>query len=175
MTTGYCRPVPAAYRTRLQLEGGVLAAVGLTASAALVTRAPQARRWPAFTAAQLALLTAVLLKRGPATWTAWMEKATPVGDQELTGEPTPLAHLPVPMLVGALVVKGSERLPGPLSGLAGWDAALRVTAGSAIVGAVQALVMARAVAAAEAEQGRVYHRLPGSRLGSGTKLGYMER
>lgn len=170
--------MPAAYATRLRLEGGVLAAAGVAASALLVSRAPQARRGPASTVGQVALVAAGLAIRGPASVTAWMAAAEPVDAVQMTGEPTPLLHVPAPMILGALTVKAAEKLGGPLRPLtrrAGWDAALRVTAGSAVVGAVQALVLARAVAAAEARESRTYYRLPGSRLGTGTRLGYTER
>jgi hypothetical protein len=170
--------VPAAYATRLRLEGGVLAAAGVAASAILLARAPRARRSPASTVGQVALVAAGLGARGPIVVTGWMSAAEPVDAVQLTGEPTPLHHVPVPMLIGALAFKALESVRGPLRPLtrhAGWDAALRVTAGSAVVGGAQALVLARTVAAAEAREGRTYFRLPGSRLGTGTRLGYTER
>ena len=167
--------MPAAYATRLRLEGGVLAAAGVAASAALIARAPQARRGPASTVLQVAAVAAGLAIRGPVAVAGWMAAAEAVHGDAPTGEPTPLAHVPVPMLVGALAVKAPEVLGGPLRPLtrrAGWDAALRVTAGSAVVGAAQALLLARRVAAAQEREGRTYYRLPGSRLGRGTRLGY---
>lgn len=167
--------MPAAYATRLRLEGAVLAATGLAASAALVTRVPQSRRWPASTIGQVALVAGILAVRGPATVAAWMDAAEPVDAVQLTGEPTPLHHVPVPMLFGALTFKALASIGGPMARLAGWDAALRFTAGSAVVGATQALVLARVVAAAEAREGRTYFRRPGSRLGTGTRLGYTVR
>ena len=167
--------MPAAYATRLRLEGGVLAATGIAASAALIARVPQARRWPASTIGQVTLVAGVLGVRGPPCVAAWMGAAEPVDAVQLTGEPTPLHHVPVPMLFGALTFKVLESIGGPVARGAGWDAALRVTAGSALVGAAQALVLARVVAAAEAREGRTYFRLPGSRLGTGTRLGYTER
>jgi hypothetical protein len=170
--------VPAAYATRLRLEGGVLVAAGVAASAVLIARAPQARRWPASTIGQVAIVAAGLGLRGPIIVAAWMSAAEPVDAVQLTGEPTPLHHVPVPMLLGALAFKAFESIGGPLRPLtrrAGWDAALRVTAGSALVGAAQALLLARTVAEAEAREGRTYFRLPGSRLGTGTRLGYTER
>ncbi len=170
--------MPAAYATRLRLEGGVLAAAGLGASVALVARVPQARRGPVSTIGQVALVAVGMAVRGPRAVTIWMAAAEPVDGVQLTGEPTPLTHVPVPMVLGALTVKGLEAVGGPLRPLtrrAGWDAALRVTAGSAVVGAAQALALARTVAAAEAREGRTYFRLPGSRLGTGTRLGYTVR
>ena len=170
--------MPAAYATRLRLEGGALAVLGASASAVLVARVPQSRRWPASTIGQVALVAAGLAVRGPATVTGWMAAAEPVEAVHVTGEPTPLWHVPVPMVLGALTFKALESIGGPLRPLtrrAGWDAALRVTAGSAVVGAAQALVLARTVAAAEEREGRTYFRLPGSRLGAGTRLGYTLR
>lgn len=170
--------MPAAYVARLRLEGAVLAVTGVAASAALLARVPQARRWPASTLGQVALVAAGLAARGPGTVGSWMAAAEPVDPAGTTGEPTPLWHVPIPMVLGALVFKGLEAVGGPLRPLtrrAGWDAALRVTAGSAVVGASQALLLARTVAAAEASEGRTYYRLPGSRLGGGTRLGYTER
>lgn len=170
--------MPAAYTTRLRLEGGVLAASGVAASAFLLARVPQSRRWPASTLGQVALVAAGLAIRGPASVKGWMAAAEPVDGVHTTGEPTPLWHVPVPMVLGALLFKGLESIGGPLrpaTRRAGWDASLRVTAGSAVVGLSQALLLARVVADAEAREARVYHRLPGSRLGTGTRLGYTER
>jgi hypothetical protein len=167
--------VPAAYTTRLRLEGAVLAAAGVAGSALLLAKAPEARRWPASTIGQVAVVVVLMTTRAPKAVAGWMAEAQPVDGVQLTGEPTPLHHVPVPMVLGALLFKGLQSLPLPAANRAGWDAALRVTAGSAVVGAAQALVLARAVAEAEARQGRVYFRLPGSRLGSGTRLGYTER
>ncbi len=170
--------MPAAYATRLRLEGGVLAAAGFAASAALVARVPASRRWPLNTVGQVGVVAAALIARGPRQVDGWMAAAERIDGVQVTGEPTPLAHVPVPMLLGALFFRGLEHVGGPLRPLtakAGWDAALRVTAGSAVVGATQALVLARHVAAAEAREGRTYFRVPGSRLGTGTRLGYTER
>ncbi len=167
--------MPAAYATRLRLEGGVLAASGLAASAVLIARTPQSRRWPASTIGQVALVAVGMAVRGPAVVTGWMAAAEPVDAVPLTGEPTPLAHVPAPMVLGALTFKALASIGGPMGLLAGWDAALRFTAGSAVVGAAQALVLARVVSAAEARERRTYFRLPGSRLGTGTRLGYTER
>lgn len=170
--------MPAAYVTRLRLEGGVLAAAGLAASAALVTRIPASRRWPLNTVGQVGVVAAALAVRGPKQVDRWLGVAERVDGVQVTGEPTPLLHVPVPMLLGALLFKGLESVRGPFAPLtakAGWDAALRVTAGSAVVGATQALLLAHHVAAVEAREGRTYFRLPGSRLGAGTRLGYTER
>ena len=54
-----------------------------------------------------------------------------------------------------------------------WDAGLRVTAGSACwLGLTQAGLMAPLVAREERRSGRRFVRLPGSRLGRGTRLGW---
>ena len=66
-------------------------------------------------------------------------------------------------------------LPKRLARKAGWDAALRVTAGSALVGLYQAFVIERAVARAERRGLRTYYRMPGSELGTGTQLGWTRR
>lgn len=153
----------------------MLAASGLAASAALIVRMPQSRRWPASTIGQVALVAAGMAVRGPAVVTGWMAAAEPVDAVPVTGEPTPLAHVPVPMVLGALLLRALASIGGPGARLAGRDAALRVTAGSAVVGAAQALVLAPAVAASEEHERRTYFRLPGSRLGTGTRLGYTER
>lgn len=169
--------VPAAYATRLRLEGGTLAAAGLAASALLLRYLPQARRDPISTAGQVIAVGVGLAVRAPSALDSWMADAEPIQDAGVTGEPTPLWHVPVPMLLGGLTVKASEAIGGPLRPLtrrAGWDAALRVTLGSAAVGAAQALLLAPRVAAAEARQRRTYYRLPGSRLGS-TRLGFATR
>ncbi len=79
-----------------------------------------------------------------------------------TGEPTPLWHLP--LVVAALAA------PLLLAGAA--DAALRVAGGSALVGAAQAVLLARIVADHERRAGRVFVRLPGSRILRGTRLGW---
>lgn len=166
------------YAARLRLEGAVLAAAGTVASGLLIARVPASRRWPANTIGQVGLVAAALLLRGPAQVDTWMAAAEPVAGPEPGGEPTPLLHVPVPMVAAALLFRGLGSVGGPLRPLtakAGWDAALRVTAGSGVVGAVQALVLARHVAAAEAREGRTYFRVPGSRLGRGTVLGYVAR
>lgn len=168
--------MPAPYATRLRLEGGLLAVAGTAASAALVANVPQSRRWPLNTVGQLALVGLLLARRGPATVDAWMAASESSDPMSFTGEPTPLHHVPVPMLVGVVVFKGLEAIGGPLRPLtrrAGWDASLRVTAGSAMVGIFQATVLARRVAAAEQRERRTYIRLPGSRLGGGTRLGHI--
>jgi hypothetical protein len=77
------------------------------------------------------------------------------------GSPSPLWHLPLVMVV----------LATPFALLGSWDAALRVTAGCALVGLAQALLLERIAAREEARLGGgALVRLPGSRL-LGTRLG----
>lgn len=168
----------ASYVSRLRLEGAVLAATGGAASAGLLARVPASRRWWPNTVAQVAAVAAALVVRGPRQVDAWMADAEVADAGAESGEPTPLWHVPVPVVAGALLFRALREIKGPLRPLtqqAGWDASLRVTAGAAVVGAVQALVLAPHVAAAEARQERVFFRLPGSRLGAGTRLGYAPR
>ena len=169
--------VPAAYLTRLRLEGGVLAVAGIASSALLLGRLEQARRDPLSTVGQLFALGVALRVRAPRAVDGWMGAAERVEASQVTGEPTPLWQVPVPVVLGGLTFKGLEAIGGPLRPLtrrAGWDAALRVTLGSALVGAVQALWLSPRVAADEARRQRTYYRLPGSRLGA-TRLGYAPR
>ena len=83
----------------------------------------------------------------------------------------------MPLIVLALtllVAKPVGPVPDFLSAKAGWDAGLRVTGGCLLVGLYQAVVAERRVAAAEAADGRTYHRLAGSRILRGTNVGYVE-
>jgi hypothetical protein len=158
------------YAERLRVEGAVLAATGLAGSALLLRAAPQARRWPLNTLAQLAAVAAWLGLRGRAQADGWLDDAGPVGPGEQP-DITPLWHVPAPVVAGALLFKGLERTGLPASSKAGWDASLRWTAGSAVAGLFQALVLAPHVRAREAREGRTYVRRPGSRLGA-TQLGF---
>ena len=160
-------PTAAPYAARLRLEGLALAAVGTAASVALVKAVPASRRWPLNTAAQLALTGWLVGTRGPRSVDRWMDQAEPCDPATTSGEPTPLWHVPVPVVAGAALFKGLERV----NSRAGWDASLRVTAGSAIVGLAQAFVLAPRVRARERAQGATFFRLPGSTLGTGTRLG----
>lgn len=155
---------PPTYRERLRLEGGVLAALGLAGSVALLALADGATDVPASTVGQLllvALLLAIFAPRGAHAALASAEAlASPV--EAGSGEPTPLWHLPLVVAV----------LAAPLLLLGAPDAALRVTGGCALVGLAQAVVLAGIVARAERAQGRAYVRRPGSRILRGTKLGW---
>jgi hypothetical protein len=164
---------PPSYRERLRVEGLALAACGAIGSVALVVFAPQARRWPLNTVAQLAAVVVLLEALGTRSVRRSVAKAEEVapGD-EGSGEPTPLWMLPpiVVGLAGLLVLLPETGLPA--SDRAGWDAALRITGGCMLVGLAQALRYERVVAADEAATGRRYLRVKGSHLWSGTKLGF---
>jgi hypothetical protein len=162
--------MPPSYRDRLRVEGLALAACGLTASAGLLASTEQSRRYPASTIAQLGVAGALVAALGPRSARRAISEAVELAPgQEGTGEPTPLWHVPLVMagLMAAVVV---PREFG--ARLAGWDAAVRVTGGCTIVGLAQAVVLERIVAADERRTGRTYVRLPGSRLGGGTRLGW---
>ena len=162
--------MPPTYRERLRIEGAVLAGCGAAASGALLASFEEARRGPVSTVAQVAVVAVLLATLGPRSVRKAIERAEPIapGD-EGSGEPTPLWH--VPLLLGGLVA--AVVLPRELGARhAGWDAALRVTAGCALVGVAQAVLLERLVAADERRTGRSYLRMPGSRLGRGTRLGW---
>jgi len=59
--------------------------------------------------------------------------------------------------------------------LGGWDAGLRVTAGSLLVGAFQSVALGHAVASRQRASGRTYYRIASSRILRGTRLGYVTR
>jgi drug/metabolite transporter (DMT)-like permease len=161
---------PPSYRERLRVEGAALAALGLLGSVAIVVARPeQATRWPLNTAGQLAVVAGLLGWFGPRVTRRTLERSVPLEPgEDGTGEPTPLWHLP--LVVGGLAA--TVVALGELHDRAGWDAALRVTLGCALVGATQAVPLARLVAADERATGRRHLRLRGSRLGRGTKLGW---
>ena len=161
---------PPAYRERLRSEGAVLAAAGALASALLLVLVPQAGERAASTAGQIAFVAIGLAVLGPLLLRRWLAAAEPIRPgTEPTGQPTPLWMPPLVVVVlVALFV-----LPGELGfGAVGWDAGLRITLGSLLVGLAQALLLARLVAADEARHDRRYVRLPGSRAIGGTKLGF---
>jgi len=156
--------VPPTYRERLRLEGWWLVGCGLAGSAALVALVDDSRRWPLNTAAQVAAAGGVAVALGRRGTRKALDEAAELPPEEVgSGEPTPLwMH---PLIVGGLAA-GFRLLREtglPSSDLAGWDASLRITAGSAAVGLVQALVLERMVAQREAETGRTFYRYKGSR------------
>jgi hypothetical protein len=164
--------MPPTYRERLRIEGAVLAGCGAAGSAALLAGFEEARRRPASTVVQLAVVAVLLAGLAPRSARKAIERAEPIPPGgEGSGEPTPLWH--VPLVLGGLVA--AVILPRELGAEhAGWDAALRVTAGCAMVGVAQAVLLERVVAADERRTGRSYLRMPGSRLGRGTRLGWRQ-
>ena len=152
------------YRERLALEGGVLAASGAIGSAALLGFVDGADDGPWNTIGQLAVVAALGAWLGPRLVKKWTARAEPAGDRDVSGDPTPLWQLPV-------ITAGLTLAVAVPTGM--WDAGLRVTGGCMLVGLTQAAVMAPLVAREERRRGRRFVRLPGSRLGRGTRLGYV--
>jgi hypothetical protein len=162
--------MPPTYRERLRIEGAFLAGCGAAGSGVLLASFEEARRGPGSTVGQLAVVAVLLAALAPRSARKAIDRAEPIPPGgEGSGEPTPLWHVPLVLagLVAAVVVPrelGLER--------AGWDAAVRVTTGCALVGLAQAVLLERVVAADERSTGRSYLRMPGSRLGRGTRLGW---
>lgn len=153
--------MPPTYRQRLRREGAWLAAIGIAGSVALVATSEDARSGPLNTAAQLAVVAGLAVTLGRRGARRSVERALDRRPDELgTGEPTPLwMH---PLIVGGLAAvfpllhaAGVDR--------SGLDASLRITAGAAVVGLTQAILIERTVAAAERDRGRTYYRAKGSR------------
>jgi hypothetical protein len=175
--------MPDTYRHRLRIEGLTLAAAGLAGSAVLLATKQQSRCAPANTVAQLGALVAGLLTLGARSTRKTLENADRVHFGRVgSGEPTPLWHVPVPMVAGTIFLGQYAKplnkklgLPDRVARDAGWDAGLRVTAGSALVGLWQAFVIERDVAGAERRGLKTYYRMPGSTLGTGTQLGWTRR
>lgn len=159
------------YRERLRREGLALAGVGAAGSAALIVLVPASRRWPLNTVGQLAVTAALLQRFGTRSVRKAMDgarEALPGG--EGTGEATPLWMM-APIVAGLatpFVLLPRTGLPG--SSRAGWDAALRITAGSMLSGLAQATLYERAVAADERVRARRYVRATGSSLLGSTNL-----
>jgi hypothetical protein len=164
--------MPPTYRDRLRAEGLTLAASGAAGSVLLVALVPESRRWPLNTAAQLAVVVAILEWAGRRYVPRWLDEAREIEEGEEAGDPTPLWQLPL-IMCGLAAVFGllpQTGLPG--SDRAGWDAGLRITGGCLLVGAAQALRYERMVGADERARRRRYFRVPGSRLGR-TRLGFV--
>ncbi len=162
---------PPTYRERLRAEGAALAASGAIASVLLVALVDEATERAASTAGQIAFVALLLAVLGPLSLRRWLAAAQQIRPgTEPTGEPTALwlPPLVVVVLVAIFVI------PGELGvGAVGWDAGLRITLGSLLVGLTQALLLAQLVAADEQRHDRRYVRLPGSRALGGTKLGFL--
>lgn len=151
------------YRERLALEGAVLAGSGAVGSAALLLLADGATDGPWNTIGQLAVVAGLCGWLGPRSVRKWTAAAEPAEDREVSGDPTPLWQMPA-------ITAGLTLAVAVPTGM--WDAGLRVTGGCALVGLTQAALMAPLVAREERRSERRFVRLPGSRLGRGTKLGY---
>jgi len=147
------------YRRRLRVEGSALAACGAAATAAVLAVGPGATDGPASTAGQL-LAVAVLMATFGARSVRRALAGAEVGEGG-TGEPTPIWQHAV-AVAGLTLAFGFG---------AGWDAGLRVGGGCVIVGLAQALLFERMVAREERRRGRSFHRIPGSSLFTGTRLG----
>ncbi len=153
---------PPTYRERLRLEGAVLAVCGAAAAVAVLALAEGADDNPISTVVQLAIVA--ILMAGLGSWSvrrsieraAALDPAAPG-----SGEPTPLWQLP--LIVAVLTLAFGVAV--------GWDAALRIGGGCLIVGLAQALLFERLVAASERRSGKRFHRIEGSSLLTGTKLG----
>ena len=151
----------------------MLAALGALGSAGLLTvKTEQATRDPWNTVGQLVVVAGLLAFFGPRSVRKAIASAQELRPgEEGTGEPTPLWHLP-------LVVAGLTATFVALEAVnprAGYDAGLRITGGCTLVGLAQALLLERTVAADEGRTGRSYLRVKGSRLGRGTRLGFVRR
>ena len=156
--------MPPTYRERLRLEGWWLVACGVAGSGILLATTEQSKRMPLNTAAQVAAAGGIAVALGRRGTRRAIDQADAIPPEELgSGEPTPLwMH---PLIVGglALAFRGLRETGLPASDLAGWDASLRITAGSAVVGLVQAIALERMVAAEEKSSGRTFYRYKGSR------------
>jgi len=153
------------YRERLTLEGATLAGCGAVGSAGLLTFVDAAPDNAASTIGQLAFVALLCSVLGPYLARRWTNRAEPVGERTISGDPTPLWQLPVITAVLALAVG----LPA-----GSWDASLRVTGGCLLVGLTQAVPMAYLIRRDERRRARRYVRLPGSSLLRGTRLGFSE-
>ena len=157
-------PPALTYRARLRTEGVALAACGAAGSVALLIADDRTTANAGSTVVQLIVVAALLAVLGPRSVRTAIAGSQPEGVREATGEPTPLWHLPLVVAILAL----------PLVLLGAWDAGLRVTAGCALVGLAQALVLSPLVAADERRTGRVYARASGSRILRGTRLAHAQ-
>ncbi len=157
--------MPPSYRERLRIEGGTLAGAGLLDAVILALVAPGAAANRTSTMAQLAAVALLLVLGGPplirrALRRAQDRTATSAG----SGEPTPAWHV-VAVCAGLTLAFGI---------VAGWDAGMRIAGGCVLVGLAQALLLERLVAGRERGEGAVFVRLPGSRIGRGSRLGRVQ-
>ena len=123
---------PPTYRTRLRLEGAVLTGCGVIGTAVVLAASTESTRAPASTAIQLVTVASLLLWLGPRGVRRSIEQSDCLDSDAIgSGEPTPLWHIAA--IVAGLAVIAVQ--------LAGWDAGLRITAGCALVGVVQAVIL----------------------------------
>jgi hypothetical protein len=149
----------------LRREGGALAVSGAVGTIALLVASTQARHGPVSTAVQLIVVTLLLAWLVPRSVRHSIATSEAHSVRQLgSGEPTPLWQLPA-IVVALASVAGL---------VVGWDAALRVTGGCALVGLAQSVVGARIVAMDQLATERRYVRIPGSRILRGTRLGYTD-
>lgn len=157
--------MPPSYRQRLRLEGWWLVACGVVGSGVLLATTEQSRRMPWNTVAQVAVAGGIAVALGRRGTRRAMDdavektEADDVGD----GEPTPLWMHPLIVAGLALSFRGVSETGLPGADLAGWDASLRITAGAAVVGLVQGVVLERMVAKEEGDSARTFYRYSGSR------------
>jgi hypothetical protein len=141
-----------------------LAACGAVGTLVLLGATSESRHGLLSTAWQLALVALLLLWLGPRGVRRSIADSSPSSEDQIgSGEPTPLWHI-------ALIVVVLAAIAGTI---AGWDAGIRVTGGCLLVGAVQALLLAHVVDAEERRTGRTFYRIAGSRILKGTRLGYV--
>lgn len=153
---------PPAYRDRLRLEGSALAASGAASAAAVLAFADDATREPLSTGIQLLIVAALMATLGVRSVRRSLHAAVDLAPHDRgTGEPTPAWQLP--LICGGLTLA--------FGFAAGWDAGLRIGGGCVVVGLAQAVLFHRLVVREEARRGRCFHRVAGSSLLKGTKLG----
>ena len=156
--------MPPTYRQRLRLEGWWLVACGIVGSGLLLATTEQSKRMPWNTVVQVAAAGGIAVALGRRGTRKALDDAVDRPAEELgSGEPTPLWMHPLIVAGLALAFRGVRETGLPASDLAGWDASLRITAGSAAVGLVQAVALERMVAARERESGQTFYRYKGSR------------
>lgn len=163
----------------MRAEGLTLAASGAVAASWIAATRREARRMPGATVGQLSLLVAGLVRYGPRITTRALAAARPVEAAAVgSGAPVPLWLVPAPLL--AVTLLGARGILHPLPrprrarDAASWDTGLRAAASGALVGLYGALVAERFVERSEAAGDRTYYRLPSTRFGGGTVLGYVE-
>ena len=144
------------------MEGAVLAACGLLAAVATLAFSAEATERPLSTVIQLAIVAALMGTLGVRSVRRAMHGASPLAPEAIgTGQPTALWKLP-------LIVAGLTLIFGVGFG---WDAGLRIGGGCVIVGLAQAVLFERLVAAEESRREVRFHRVKGSSIFTGTKLG----